>query len=327
MNRIKKKFVKFNKYINEYLPNQNVLIKALILIDYSFALIIHGATIKDYFVYQFCKKSNRERKEFITEKRLSKIVKYFNKVNKVPFIRDKVEFNSHFSEYIHRDWLDPSNTSLKEFIEFIEKNKEIIVKPRYGHGGKGIRLLKSEEIGEKFEKALSQFSDEEVILEERLQQGGVIGNLNPSSVNTIRLVAVNTGGKIHFTSAVLRMGNGDTITDNVSNEATRGLAAQVDLNTGIVFLPARDIKGNSYIHHPVSRKQIVGMKIPEWERVLETVRLLADSIPNVRYTGWDIAVCEGGKIEIIEGNTYVGGYSQQVSDQIGKWNVYKNLMK
>lgn len=327
MNKIITRIKKFNRYIDEYLPNQKKIIKLLIFLDFLYALFVHGSTIKDYFVYEFYKKSNFERNEYITEKRLSKIVKYFNREPKISFIRDKVTFNLRFSKYINRDWLDPSTATLDEFTNFVKNNDEIIVKPRYGHGGKGIQLLNMEDIEEDYKYHFEKLSKGNVILEEKLQQGGVLGNLNPSSVNTIRLVVLNTGDSIEFISAVLRMGNGNSITDNVSNEETRGLAAQIDIKSGIVFLPAKDIKGDNYIYHPISKIKIVGIRVPEWEKILSQIRMIAESIPEVRYTGWDIAVCEGGKIAIIEGNTYVGGYSQQVSDQVGKWKIYKGYMR
>lgn len=43
------------------------------------------------------------------------------------------------------------------------------------------------------------------------------------------------------------------------------------------------------------------MKIPMWDKVLETVTNAAKLIPQVRFIGWDIAITNSG-VEIIEGN-------------------------
>lgn len=327
MQGLKRKFKRFNSYVTRYLPEASSMGRVQLFLDYALALLLHGATIKDYFAYAFYLKSNRARAAFITEKRLKRMVRHFNGEARIPYIRDKVAFNKHFSAYIHHGWLDPAAAPLERLRAFVEKYPEFIVKPRDGHGGEGIELLTQKELLADLEGWQERFKKEPVILEERIRQGGSLGALNPSSVNTLRVVALTTPQGVEIPAAVLRMGAGSSFTDNVSNEGTGALAAQVDVSTGIVHLPGRDIHGRQHVLHPNTGKRIPGTEIPEWTAVLELVRRIASSIPEVRYTGWDIAICENGRIDVIEGNTYVGGYSQQLSDQVGKWKWYKARMK
>ena len=150
-----------------------------------------------------------------------------------------------------------------------------------------------------------------------------MSDFNPSSVNTLRVVTINTGKTIEIMNAVFRCGNGKGCTDNFHH---LGLAALVDIDTGIVYTQAIDKKNNRYILHPISNKQIVGFKIPYWENVLETVKCAADVNKNIRYVGWDIAINNDGTICIIEGNSASDPDVVQMPDQIGKWNKYKEII-
>ena len=46
---------------------------------------------------------------------------------------------------------------------------------------------------------------------------------------------------------------------------------------------------------------MLGYKIPNWEKVIETVTEAAKVVPQCRYIGWDVAILNDD-VELIEGN-------------------------
>ena len=68
------------------------------LLDYYWCLARYGATVTDYFEYEFWKKRHCERKTYITMLYSRKIQKMFNKGDVEVFL-DKVKFNKAYAKY------------------------------------------------------------------------------------------------------------------------------------------------------------------------------------------------------------------------------------
>ena len=124
--------------------------------------------------------------------------------------------------------------------------------------------------------------------------------------------------------AGLRMGNGDTVADNLHHG---GVIAMIDVDTGIIVTDGVDRDLNFYTYHPATNKSIKGFKIPKWNEIVRVAKEAALVVPEVRYVGWDIAVDRSGNIVIIEGNCCAGFDIIQMPDQEGKWYQYKDEIK
>ena len=81
------------------------------------------------------------------------------------------------------------------------------------------------------------------IVEEVLSQHPAIAEFNSTSINSIRVNSVRDrkSGRIVIVDAVFRMGRKDAAVDNYSSG---GIAAEVDVYTGIVISTAVDHFGN-----------------------------------------------------------------------------------
>lgn len=316
----------FKKYnlLQRYFIEEDVglLKKTYIIFDFIWCVLRYGCGINDYFQYKFFYKKSFDRKKFIVARKWKKIVIACNGKLKVEEFDDKSIFYQNYSEFLGRDWIDLSKAEYEEFREFVVKYPVSMYKIKDGSGGNGIGILDYNAISDLEQKYL-ELRAMNVILEELIIQNHEMSDFNPSSVNTLRVVTINTGKTIEIMNAVFRCGNGKGCTDNFHH---LGLAALIDINTGIVYTQAIDKKNNRYILHPISNKQIVGFKIPYWENVLETVKCAADVNKNIRYVGWDIAIKNNGTICIIEGNSASDPDVVQMPDQIGKWNKYKNTI-
>lgn len=315
-----KKYNLLQKYFIE--EDVGILKKTYIIFDFIWCVLRYGCGINDYFQYKFFYKKSFDRKKFIVARKWKKIVIACNGKLKVEEFDDKSIFYQNYSEFLGRDWIDLSKAEYEEFREFVVKYPVSMYKIKDGSGGNGIGILDYNAISDLEQKYL-ELRAMNVILEELIIQNHEMSDFNQSSVNTLRVVTINTGKTIEIMNAVFRCGNGKGCTDNFHH---LGLAALIDIDTGIVYTQAIDKKNNRYIFHPSSNKQIVGFKIPYWENVLETVKRAADVNKNIRYVGWDIAIKNNGTICIIEGNSASDPDVVQMPDQIGKWNKYKNTI-
>ena len=71
---------------------------------------------------------------------------------------------------------------------------------------------------------------------------------------------------------------------------------------------------------------IKGENIPNWDGVLATVKELANCVPDLGYTSWDIAVIKGNRVAVVEGNSYGNFNIQQVTGH-GVRKEYQEYLK
>jgi hypothetical protein len=84
------------------------------------------------------------------------------------------------------------------------RNKHVIVKPIDGVGGEGIfkKIIQSEK---EIKELYDYIKGKKVIIEEVISQCAELKDLNPSSVNTIRVYSVEKENRIFITGALLRI--------------------------------------------------------------------------------------------------------------------------
>ncbi|GEN30139.1 hypothetical protein CQU01_03770 [Cerasibacillus quisquiliarum] len=317
---------KINRMMNGFIEQDlNIFQKVRILCDLGLSILIYGSGINDYFQYQFYKRKHIDRKTFIVHRKRMRIVKTFNDVNDRKIFDSKPEFNKKYSSYIQRDWLDISNSTFEEFENFVSKHNKFIVKPVAGSHGKGIRIIDVDGTKENITNLYKDLQRDNPIIEELIVQHNELSEFNPTSVNTLRVVTLLCNdGKARVMTANLRVGNGEKYADNFHHN---GIAALLDVNSGIVVTSGIDMNFNRYYVHPVTGKQIIGFKIPYWEKVIQTCKEAAHVTPSVGYVGWDVAIGKDGQIMIIEGNAAADPDISQMPDQIGKWPLYEKYIK
>lgn len=292
-------------------------------LDYILSKIFcPGLDAMDYFRYEFYNYSLDKKRTFITEGGIAVMDKKFNGGKNQKKYREilsnKSSFNRFFSEYINRSWISSDNLLFRDFFDFLMKNKHVIVKPIDGVGDEGIfkKIIQSEK---EIKELYDYIKGKKVIIEEVISQCTELKDLNPSSVNTIRVYSVEKENRIFITGALLRIGNGKGITDNYSSG---GLAAAIDVETGIIISPAVSQNNDNVYVHPYTNKVIIGLQIPKWCEVLECVKQAHSKMPQLRYIGWDVVICEDGTVTFLEANTCSGVELQQHPLRKGVKHVY-----
>lgn len=305
--------------------NIHMFKKLYYLLDYLFSYIIHGASISDYFAFGFYDLRYSGRKKFITYRRYLQIQKKCNDKDEIRICRSKLEFNRYFKDFIGREWIDVESCSFDEFDAFLNVHRTFFVKEINGFRGTGVRKILSDEVDNReFFESLKKRTGEHFILEEEISQISELNDFHPWSINTLRIVTLydEKNDIVHIMNARLRIGNNK---NNVDNLHYAGIGANIDIPTGIINSPGRDAKNHLYIVHPLTRKQIVGFKIPYWKECLDYVDKVARNLPKVRYVGWDIVIKENGTFILIEANDNADHDFQQLFCG-GLWSQYKKIM-
>lgn len=319
---------KWKQVKNNYKPEQGMLWNAIHYLDYlTCKVYCPGIDAMDYFRYEFYNIKPVKRKTFITEGGISKMNSILNgdknAIETAQVFANKVAFNNLFSDFIQRKWIFSKDISFSQLDKFCEGLEKVIIKQVSGGGGKGIfisNVVSTEERKELFKELISK----EYIVEELIEQEPVISSLNPTSVNTLRVYTVYHENEIYVTGATLRIGNGPGCTDNYSSG---GLAAEIDVDTGMVISRAVSQNGESVYIHPVTGKPILGVIVPKWDEVKRVVKQAHSLVPELGYIGWDVVVCKDGNITFLEANTCAGVELQQHPGLTGKKSIYEPFVK
>jgi len=274
--------------------------------------------LENYYNYRFYEQKEVERAAWITYRHR---ICFFRKVNPAKYkhlVDDKVQASQFMAEFIKRDFFPLSDISeLDDAVDWILQRDEVVVKPRFGMDGKGVRFIKSS-LGR---DALRQFLKDSLqtgaqTIEELIEQHPQMSALHADSVNTLRIQTVLHNDEVHILGAVLRIGNGSRIDNMVSG----GLAAAVDIASGKVMSAGyfMDItKGSSLTEHPITGIRIPGFEIPFWQETLDFVRQMATRLHMLKALGWDIAISSKGPV-LVEYNRIWGTTTFQVPYKKGR---------
>lgn len=290
-----------------------------VFLDIIYCRLFLHCRMDEYFLYQFYKYSNRFRKKFILWYHKKK---YYKRINPHWYSKHKKLFYKQLSDGIHRQMIYMPECGESAFLEFVKKHQKVIIKPDVGSGGKGIVLHTYQNDEQSLE--LFRSFQEEMICEEYIVQHKDLLELNPSSVNSVRIIALWDDDDIMYISATLKCGGkADAIVDNMHSN---GIGANVDIQTGTVIGCGIDYRGNTYVYHPVTATKIVGFSVPYWKESLELVRKCHRKIKECPFIGWDIAITENGP-EVIEINSAPGPKIMQSMDMVPKCDILRNYIK
>ena len=308
------------KVVNDINKKTNIS-KNYLLMDMMVCSNKYGTGYHDYQEFEFYNLNKLERKTYLTRVKNNAIVRKFNNKEYFKYFDDKYEFNKIFDKFLKREWMILNN-NYEEFAKFCSNKKEIIVKPIDGCGGVGVELIKvnKDKLKTTYEKLVK---NNQLLIEEKIIQHKALAKLNKSSVNTLRIVTFYDGKHTHILNSVLKIGNGG-VTDNFSSGSMYTFVEE-----GKIIVPAIDNKDNVFVTHPISKVNIVGYEIPNYDKAIKLVTKCAKIIKEVKYIGWDVAILEED-VCLIEGNCYPGIYQIKPSfleNKKGLVEKYEHAMK
>lgn len=320
-------FKKLNEIITK-ISKENKKSKIYIFFDMILSYFIHGAGYYDYYLFDFCNLTNKQRSTFVTRSRNKKLISMMND-DKYTYIFDKkTEFSKVFKDYLKRDVLILKETNLEDFKKFMENKDVIIAKPDSMESGKGIRKFNKKDYKDIESLYNDILSDKRLdLVEEVIKQHDYYAKFYPDSVNCLRIVTILVDGTVYPVYSMFKMGNNGDFRDNYDNG---GICCFVDIKTGIITENGRAHGNHVILNHPKTNVYFKGCHLPYFEEAKELVCKAAKEVPEVGFVGWDVFVTNDGP-GIIEGNNYPGydfpQFPEYTKNKTGTWAFYKKLIK
>lgn len=288
-------------------------------LEFFYCYFRYGCFPRQFLIGEFWNKTANDRKDILTYRGISKVMKKLNKPEDIHLLENKADFNEYFSDYVHRDWIFSKQSTPSQIAEFIKRHGKVIIKPFDEMEGHGIYMLDTAKTGN-LDEVSRELASQSVMIEEILRQhpGMKFGN---TSVNTIRVHTIlDKNGKGHILSCVLRAGVGDSIVDNY---CSGGVIYPVDKELGIVDGRGISRVGNGNVIHPGTDIVMLGYQIPNWQTLKSEIVKAAERLPGLRFVGWDVVITSEG-IALIEGNH---NPDYELYEFIGKGKSYKEIKK
>lgn len=242
-----------------------------------------------------------------------KIIPYFNNLSFKSSYTDKSMLNRLFpdvrqpetvvknmagSYYNGKD--EPISREEAEALCLVEEH--LIFKPTIeSGGGKDIQFFDKGEmpdgrVSELFDKLEVNFIAQRIV-----QQHPDLSRVNASTLNTIRVVSFRFKGEVTILSAILRIGSSKARVDNVS---AGGFGCPVNPD-GSLWERAVS-KKSKWIDETENGIKFKDISIPNYDKVIETIKKIHNRMPYFGIIGWDFAVDADGEPVLIEFNLRPG---------------------
>lgn len=292
---------------------------------YLHAVLLIRCTLNEYTDYELYGKEDDVIRQYLTMYRKHRILSLLGDRHAALTITgSKKTFNSRYSDFLGREWIDCDTCTREDFIAFLKKHNEAVFKIPDAFQGRGVKrytYTSDADAAAQFESLQKQHG----LAEEILLQHESITAFNPQTVNTLRISGVCINGHFRLLGACFKTGCGKTDVDNL---VRGGIGCAVDTKTGIVCSDGFDHDLKTYEKHPVSGLTFRGFAIPHWDKLLDTVSkasVLCEKNGDGHWIGWDVAITPQGAV-IIEGN-WNQGLTLIQCKQNGKADLLKNILK
>ena len=199
---------------------------------------------------------------------------------------------------------DKNAISKEEAIDRCSNLKEAIIKPTVlGTWGNGVKLFHTDngfipELNMSVNDLFSHYKNS-FIIQSKLVQHPDLARLNPTSVNTIRVMSYRRENEVIILYAVIRIGRMGKVVDN---ETSGGIKADIDLQTGRIKGSAFGSPTEPNMPQTDSGATLDNYQIPSFPQILDFVKSLHLRLPYFKLVGWDISVDTNGDPVMIEWN-------------------------
>lgn len=285
-----------------------------------------GYRLKNTYWHQYYKGLNGEfHKEYVPYDIFNPIINpIINQRRQWPALLDK-----NFTYTLFKDFNQPKPivqningfyiindeiVSLQGAIEAcVTSKRKLIIKPTIDTGsGKMVNAFEVQDNKTTFNdysiEGLFQLYKKDFVVQEFLEQSSVLKALNPSSLNTLRVVSYLNNNGVHILTSVLRVGKQGSFTDNFS---TGGLFCGISKDgrlKGKGFGPKGEV-----VTETSSGVILKDIKIPNYEKVKNMIKAMHYVVPYFKIISWDIGINQSDKPFLIEYNTHRQGIDLQIA--------------
>lgn len=282
--------------VSKNLASESEKSRLFIAIDSIWNLFVYGTSFTEYQALNFLNRTRENKKTFVTVAWLLEQIKKYNPTAFREIFHDKCQFDKKFNNYIGRRFLEvTSQTSDEDLKSFLAKMNSIVIKGSHGCSGKEVKVLNDLTDLDASVRIIREGHYD--LIEEKIENIDSIRQLNPTSLNTCRIVSCQGMGYFKVLFACIRIGSKGALIDNATQGGT---AARIDLKTGRI---SSLFKGNAFrvIENSQIGRNEIGFQIPYWKETLELLNEASKLVPEIHLVGWDVAITPQGPA-LIEGN-------------------------
>jgi len=221
--------------------------------------------------------------------------------------------NGHF-------YKDNQLITKEQALKLSSNIQEAIIKPTFlSAGGSNVRFFSSEngidkKVGKPVSEVFAKYG-KNFNIQEAIHQHEALKKLNPSSVNTIRVVTYYRDEEVVLLYAVMRIGESGSEVDNTTDGG---------YTCGI--LKDGKLKKEAYGFNPskaytVSQSGVTfdGYQLPCFDNVIDTAKELHTHVPQIPIVGWDLTVNDKDEVVLIEMNAPCGLHQSAAGPAFGEY--------
>ena len=290
--------------VSHRVAKRNHKLFLIVYLDCLLSTFLFGTIYTEYEALNFVNRRYSNRKTYVTCLWLLETFKRYNRKESRTIFSDKRKFNTTFSKFINRQFIDLNTATEEEIILFLKDKEKIVLKNSSGCSGKQVLVM---QVSNNPKEILEEISAHKYdLMEQCIENCSEIAAFNPTSLNTLRIVTIHSQNYFKVVFACLRIG---AIGSKVDNVSCGGASAIIDLESGklkTVFCT------NSYREIETSQKgrDDIGFTIPYWNETIGCLEKATKVVPDVHIIGWDVAITNNGPV-LIEGNDSFGATIMQ----------------
>ena len=196
---------------------------------------------------------------------------------------------------------DQNIITREEAIALCLKEERLIVKlTTHSSGGRSIQVLEKGEVSEAAVRKIFDEYETNFIFQEIVEQHEDLARLNPTSLNTLRVISFFFENETHILSAQLRIGGEGARIDNYSSN---GFACNVNPDGR---LNERAINKSGWVTTHPRGFRFRDIVVPNFDKVVAVIKEEAAKLPYLNIIGWDFAIGKDGEPVFIEMNVFPG---------------------
>lgn len=209
--------------------------------------------------------------------------------------------------------------SEEEAVALCQNMEEVIIKPSQDSKGKGVQLISIKDgttnvDGMSISDLFKQY-DKNFLIQPCVRQHKDMAALNPSSLNTLRILSYRSEMEVLIIYSVIRIGRKGQIIDN---QCAGGISTMIT-SEGKLGKTAFGGYSTDNITKTDTGITLEGYQVPSYDKAIELVKHLHLRLPFFNLIGWDVAIQENGEPLLIEFNTNPGLSQSAFCSGMGKY--------
>lgn len=203
-------------------------------------------------------------------------------------------------------YFEDEPVSEEEAILRCQDMKEVIIKPSRESKGNGVQLITvtngvTDVEGKTIEQLFKDYK-KNFLIQKRVHQHKDMAALNPSSLNTMRILSYRSGMEVLIIYSVVRIGRMGQVIDN---QSAGGLSTTISPDGKLGKFSFGKV-GSDNVEQTDTGIKLEGYQIPSYNKAIDFVKRLHYRLPFFNIIGWDVAIEENGEPILIEFNTKPG---------------------